>query len=99
MQQKKAKELMAEAFRLLDKMAESGGVYPSSVTLDQYTEVLSELNRELSVDIYNFALEIMLKIYCLRNSGKCLFVNLLLDVTYHSLKKSHDAKVSDINVF
>lgn len=99
MQQKKTHELAAEAFRLLDEMAESGGVYPSSVKLDQYTHILDALSRDLSVDVYNSVLEIMVKLYYLRGSGKCLFVNLLLDQTYHTLKKSTGMKVSDIRFF
>ena len=67
--------------------------------LHQYTNVLDALNRDLSVNVYNFALEIMVKIYYLRDSGKCLFVYLLLDQTYHNLKKCDGTKVSDINFF
>lgn len=90
---------MAEAFHLLDEMSESDGVYPNSIILNRYTAILDQLEQNPSVEVYNFALEIMTKIYYLRDSGKCLFVNLLLDLTYHSLKKSNGTKVSDINVF
>ena len=79
-------ELKIEAFKLLDEMASEKGVYPSSTLLNQYEYILMKLKNNPSDNLYQATLEIMVKIYYMRDSEKCLFANILMDHTYHCLK-------------
>lgn len=100
MQPTRCEALAIEAFKLLDQMFEEGGVYPASTSLSKYEKVLDFISMQPSADAYNFALQIMVKIYYMRDSGKCLFSNLLLDTTYHHLKRtSENFSVSDLRFF
>lgn len=100
MQPAKCEALAIEAFKLLDQMSEEGGVYPSSTSLCKYENILDFISMQPSTDAYNFALQIMVKIYYMRDSEKCLFSNLLLDTTYHHLKRTpENSSVSDLRFF
>ncbi len=80
-------------------MNEKGGVYPSAILLNQYTNILTVVSDYLTVDAYNGVLEIMVKIYYMRDSGRCLFANILMDVIYHALKKNNNTCVNDLRIY